>query len=149
MNFFAAITAYHWFALGLILFAAEALGTAGFLLGAAAAALATGLVMLFAPELAIASQLVLFAIAALLATYLYFEVFRQAQDDMDTPPINQRTAQLIGHEFELADPVVRGAGRVQLGDTFWHVQCEGDLAAGTAVRVVGADQMTLRLASID
>ena len=68
---------------------------------------------------------------------------------MDTRPINQRTTLLIGHEFELTDPVVRGQGRVQLGDTFWRVQCEGDLAAGTAVKVVGADQMTLRLASID
>ena len=52
MDILFELTAYHWLALGLILFGAEALGAAGFLLGAGAAALATGLVVWFAPGLA-------------------------------------------------------------------------------------------------
>ncbi len=43
MEWLTEINAYHWLALGLILFAAEALGAAGFLLGTAAAALVVGL----------------------------------------------------------------------------------------------------------
>ena len=45
MEIFTTITAYHWLALGLILLTAEVLGTAGFLLGAAVAALGMGVVL--------------------------------------------------------------------------------------------------------
>jgi membrane protein implicated in regulation of membrane protease activity len=145
MDILFELTAYHWLALGLILFGAEALGAAGFLLGAGAAALATGLVVWFAPELAPGGQLALFAIASVMATYLYFQVFRQVQDDADTPLINQRAASLIGHEFALTEDIHHGAGRVQIGDTLWRVQCEGELAAGTEVRISGASDMSLRL----
>ena len=148
MESLLSLTVYHWFALGLLLFAAEALGAAGFLLGAAAAALATGIVVWFVPEMAAGSQLTLFAIGSVLATYLYFKVFRQAQDDEPDLSINQRTASLLGHRFELTDTLETGTGRVQIGDTFWRVECDRPIGAGTRVEVVSTEGMSIRLAPV-
>jgi membrane protein implicated in regulation of membrane protease activity len=140
------INAYHWLALGLILFAAEALGAAGFLLGAAAAALVIGLVTFMFPELGLATQFVLYAIVAITATALYLKVFRDEQE-VEVDELNHRARSLIGHEFDLADAIPSGASRIQIGDTFWRVESDESLEPGTRVRVVSADAMSLRVAA--
>ena len=147
MEWLVEINAYHWFALGLILFAAEALGAAGFLLGAAAGAITLGLLTLALPGLAPAAQLALYAVVSMTATYLYLKVFRDVQDE-HPDELNQRAASLIGHEFELTDPLPDGESRIQIGDTFWKVRCETSLAPGTRVRVIGADAMSLEVSTI-
>ncbi len=149
------LTAYHWLVLGLLLLGAEALGTAGFLLGAAVAALATGIVVLAAPTLPAGLQLAVFAVGAVLASYLYLHVFRSLQRDRradgtvpEADTINQRAAALLGHRFELSSGVHNGEGRVQIGDTFWHVRADAELAPGETVEVVDADAMRLTLARV-
>ena len=135
MEWLTEINAYHWIALGLILFAAEALGAAGFLLGTAAAALVVGLLSLVMPGLAIVASL------------LYVKVFRDEQES--TPDeLNHRAESLVGTEFELTDDLPGGDGRVQIGDTFWHVHADADLARGARVRVVSADTMQLKVAAV-
>jgi membrane protein implicated in regulation of membrane protease activity len=138
------INAYHWLALGLILFAAEALGAAGFLLGAGAAALVIGLLTLLVPELGLTLQLSLYAGVAITATFLYLKVFRQEQEE-NPDSLNQRAQQLIGCEFDLAEALPNGESRIQIGDTFWRVNSDSNLAEGTRVRVAAADAMSLRL----
>ena len=149
MEFFTPLTAYHWFALGLILLAAEALGTAGFLIGAAVGALANGVLVWLLPELSAGWQLASFALASILASGVYFQVFRDAQARDDGPPINQRAASLIGHRFTLGEPLGYGKGRVQIGDTFWSVTANQELNAKTNVTVIGVDGMTLQVAPIE
>ena len=39
-------------------------------------------------------------------------------------------------------------GRVQIGDTFWHVHADADLAQGARVKVIGADTMQLKVAAV-
>ena len=144
MEWLIEINAYHWIALGLILFAAEALGAAGFLLGTAAAALVVGLLSLMVPGLGIAAEFALFAVIAVAASLLYIKVFR---DEQATTPddLNHRAAHLIGREFELAEDLHGGDGRVQIGDTFWHVHADEALSKGARVRVVSADAMALKV----
>ncbi len=146
MEWLTEINGYHWLALGLLLFAAEALGAAGFLLGTAAAALVVGLLSLLLPGLGIAAELTLFAITAVVASYLYLKVFRSEQDAMPDE-LHQRAEALVGTEFDLSEALPKGAGRVQIGDTFWRVQTEAALAGGTRVRVVAADAMSLKVAA--
>ena len=148
MSAIIELSGYHWLILGMLLLAAEALGAAGFLIGAAVAALATGIAVLLAPELATGLQLALFAIAALLSTYLYLTVFRQDQRRRGSR-LNNRSAALIGHQFVLDEAITLGSSRVQIGDTFWQVETEQDLAAGTRVQVVAAEPMKLQLASME
>jgi membrane protein implicated in regulation of membrane protease activity len=146
MEWLIELNAYHWLGLGLILFAAEALGAAGFLLGAAAAAIALGILTLAVPDLTGATQLSLYALVALVATVLYLKVFREAQDD-HPDELNHRSAGLVGHEFELTEPLSGGEGRVQIGDTLWRVSSEKPLEPGTRVRVVAADAMSLQISA--
>ena len=149
MEIFTELTAYHWFALGLILLGAEALGAAGFLLGAAVGALANGVLVLMLPELSAGWQLTSFSLASILASGVYFQVFRDAQARDDTPPINQRAATLIGHRFTLGEPLSDGRGRVQIGDTFWSVSANHELGVDTHVTVIGIDGMTLQVAPVE
>ena len=145
MEYFTDINAYHWFVLGLLLLCAEALGAAGFLLGAAVAALSTGVVAWVAPNLGFGAQVGIFALGTGIATTLYLHVFRDAQARDAAPSLNQRAASLVGHCFTLEAPVEFGEGRVQIGDTFWRVTSENPLPAGSRVKVVDANQMTLTL----
>ena len=147
MELFTNITPYHWIALGLILLTAEVLGTAGFLLGAAVAALGMGAVVWLAPELSLGWQLVIYAFGALGASWLYFQVFRDAQDQPARPLLNKRAARLVGHQFKLEEDIELGEGKVQIGDTMWHVKCDGTLAKGTLVEVIDTHRMQLVIAA--
>ncbi len=148
MDWLTDINAYHWIALGLLLLAAEALGAAGFLLGTAAAALVVGLLVLVAPGLGLPAQLTLFAVVAVVASYLYLKVFRQEQKAVPDE-LNHPAERLVGTELELTDALPAGTGRVQIGDTFWRVEAEAELPAGARVRVVRADATSLRVEPVD
>ncbi len=147
MDMFTNITAYHWLALGLLLLIGEVLGTAGFLLGAAVAALGMGVVLWLVPELSFGWQLVIYAIAAVAATLLYFQVFRDAQSEPARPLLNKRAKRLVGHQFKLEEDIELGEGKVQIGDTLWHVKSESPLTKGTLVEVVDTDRMQLVIAA--
>jgi membrane protein implicated in regulation of membrane protease activity len=62
----------------------------------------------------------------------------------DQPMLNRRVAQLIGRVVSLESPIVNGRGRVQIADAFWEVTGP-ELPAGTAVKIVGAIDTTLRV----
>lgn len=148
MDVFTHITAYHWIALGLILLTAELLGAAGFLLGAAVAAFAMGTIMWLVPELGLVWQLGGFVGVAIMATLVYFKVFRNTQLNQERPLLDRQAKRLIGHKFELADDVELGTTRVQIGDTLWRVETEAPLPKGTLVEVVDAKRMSLVIAAI-
>jgi membrane protein implicated in regulation of membrane protease activity len=148
MDVFTHITAYHWIALGLILLTAELLGAAGFLLGAAVAAFAMGTIVWLVPELGLVWQLGGFVGVAIMATLVYFKVFRNTQLNQERPLLDRQAKRLIGHKFELADDVELGTTRVQIGDTLWRVETEAPLPKGTLVEVVDAKRMSLVIAAI-
>ena len=146
MELFSQLTPYHWIALGLLLLVAEMLGASGFLLGAAVAALAMGAVTWIAPELSTVWQLTIYAFAAVAATLVYFQLFRDAQDQPARPLLNKRARRLIGHQFKLDDDLELSTGKVQIGDTMWSVEASEPLTKGTLVEVVDVDRMVLMIA---
>jgi membrane protein implicated in regulation of membrane protease activity len=141
------ITPFHWLALGLILLTAEVLGTAGFLIGAGVAALGMGVVVWLFPGLAPGWQIVVYAISAVGATIFYFQVFHDSLEAQGRPLLNKRAKRLIGHQFELADDIELGEGKVQIGDTFWKVTTDKPLTKGTVVEVTDANRMSLVIAA--
>ena len=142
MEFFAELTWVHWFALGFILLALEALGASGFLIGAAVAALAQAVLVAVVPELSFVTQLVIYAAAAVVATVLYLQVFRDMQRHDNAPVLNERAHRHLGRHFTLEE-ALDGEGRVQLGDTFWKVRSLDKIERGTEVEVVRAEGQTL------
>ena len=147
MELFTNITAYHWIALALILLTAEMLGASGFLLGAAAAAFGMGALVWMFPEMGVAMQLTIYAIGAIIATILYFQLFRDAQAKPARQLLNKRARRLIGHQFELEADVDLGTTRIQIGDTMWKVESERPIAKGTRVEVVDTNRMSLVIAA--
>ena len=147
MEILTNITAYHWIALALILLTAEMLGASGFLLGAAAAAFGMGALVWMFPNMGIAMQFTVYAIGAIIATILYFQLFRDAQAQPARPLLNKRARRLVGHQFELEEDVDLGTTRIQIGDTMWKVESEQPIAKGTRVEVVDTNRMSLVIAA--
>ena len=140
----AQLEAWHWLIFGLLLLGAEAIGTAGFLLGAAASALLMTLLLFIAPDITWQTQLVVFGLQAVLLSVLYWKFFKPFnQQTADHQTLNQRSQHLIGKQWVLVEAVIVGENHIQIGDTYWKVFSEQAFPAGTPVKVSSADAMRL------
>mgnify|MGYP001468396061 FL=1 len=143
IEFFEAMQFWHWIILAIVLIAGEALGAAGFLLGAVMAALEVALISYIWPDLTWQQQLSLFAVLALLCSVWFWYRFKSFSQTTDLPKLNNRAAQLIGREFALTQEMTGGQGKMQVGDTLWRVESEINLPIGTQVKVIGSREMVL------
>ncbi len=140
MEILSNLGAAHWLALGLTLLIAEALGAAGFLIGAAVAGFSMALVTWLVPDLSVAFQLSLYALTAVVATWVYLQMFRGISAGDAGDSLNRRSDQLVGTTLTLASAI--GAdeeARVQIGDTYWRVHAAEAMAAGDRVRITATD----------
>lgn len=133
-----------WAAIALVLIAAETMVPGAFLLWMGLAAAVVFLIVLLLPGLSLLAQVVLFVALSVVAVLLYRKFFRKHERDSDRPLLNRRAAQLVGRAVALDQSIVSGRGRVKLDDAYWVVEGP-DLPAGTRVRVIGSDGMTLRV----
>ncbi len=138
-----------WLTVAIVLFIAEVLGAAGFLVGAAVAALALAALTYFVSDLGVAGQIFTYAIVAVIATLVYFRFFRATEpSNLDTLP--QRAQMMIGRRFTLGEKLAAGTEiRVQLGDSMWVVTSTRDIDTGAEVEVVDCDTMRLQVATVD
>ena len=81
-------------------------------------------------------------IASILVWHRWFRGKRSL--NASGPVLNRRASALIGRVVPLDRAIVNGRGRVQIADAFWDVEGP-DLPAGTPVRVMSAEGMTLRV----
>lgn len=137
-----------WAVFALVLFGLEVLAPGAFMLWLAFAASAVMLVVWLVPGLSFLLQAVLFVVLGLVSIQIYRTWFRKGEAETDQPALNRRAAQLIGQIVPLVSPIERGSGRVQIADAYWTVSGP-DLPAGTSVRIVGADGMTLTVEAVD
>ena len=134
-----------WAVVALLLFAAEAMAPGAFMLWLGIAAVVVFLGVLLVPvEIPILVQGVAFIVLSFVSIQVYRKWFRKFEPQSDRPHLNQRANSLIGHVTPLEQAIVNGHGRVQIADAYWEVQGP-DLAAGTPVRVVAVDGMTLKV----
>ena len=136
---------FFWAAIALLLFAAEVLAPGAFLLWLGFAATAVFLVVLLLPGVSILAQACLFAVLGIVSILAWRRWSRGKRVLAGGDPIlNRRTAALIGRVVPLDRAIVNGQGRVQIADAYWDV-VGPDLPAGTPVRVLSAEGMTLRV----
>jgi membrane protein implicated in regulation of membrane protease activity len=139
---------WFWWALALALFALEAMLPGTFMLWLGFAAAATGVVHLLLPSLGPAGQWIVFGAFALVAVALGWRWrSRNPPGPTDQPLLNKRAEQLIGRVFPLESAIRDGRGRLKIGDAFWTVEGD-DTPAGTRVRIVAVDGMTLRVHAV-
>jgi membrane protein implicated in regulation of membrane protease activity len=94
------------------------------------------------PDIPLLAQAALFTLLSFVFVFVYRKWFRDRDRKTDQPALNRRTAALVGRVVTLERAIERGRGRVQIADAYWEV-AGPDLPAGTPVRVVGSDGMTL------
>ncbi|MCK9490029.1 MAG: NfeD family protein [Xanthomonadales bacterium] len=138
--------AIYWLILGLILIVLELFSPGAYLLWLGLAALATALLAWLAPELELLWQTIAFGLLAV-AWILGYRHWRRrfpAIEASDRPLLNQRAARLVGQVHVLAEPLVDGRGRLQVGDTYWRL-AGPDIAAGQRVRIVATEGMVLQV----
>ena len=145
MEFLDSLQFWHWFILAIILIASETLGSGGFLIGIAIAAILTGILDWFAPGLSWQLKLAVFAFLAVVLTFIYWRFLKPFNQRTDNPDINDRVAQLVGRILVLQESLPAGPGRLQIGDTLWRVETDSELARGTKVVISGSRGMVLLL----
>src|SRR3954453_4987336 len=110
------IVFWYWWALSAVLLVCEMmLPGVVFLFLALGAALA-GMVLVLEPELSFEMQLVIFAVVSVASAVGLRPLLRNIQKHSDDPNLNARGDSLIGKVLVLDQPILRGRGRVILGD---------------------------------
>lgn len=137
-----------WISLGGLLLAAEMMGAGGYLLWSGVAAVVTGLLVWVLP-LNWEWQGMCFAVLTLAAAWLWWRWLghRQAKNTLDRG-LNQRGNQLVGQILVLETALINGRGNARLGDSSWPVCADEDLAAGSRVKVIAVEGITLRIARL-
>jgi inner membrane protein len=135
---------FAWGAAALLLFAAETLAPGAFMLWLGFAAVVVFVGVLLVPGMSLLTQVAAFVLLSFVSIQIYRTWFRDKQRVSDQPMLNQRAAQLVDRVVPLEQAIVNGRGRVQIADALWDVEGP-DLPAGSPVRIIGVDGMTLRV----
>ncbi len=129
--------------LAAVLFVLELVAPGIFFMWFGLAASVTGLIM-FRYDISWQWQLIWFCGLSLASVLIVYRYLRKHPLESEQPLLNRRADQLIGHSFDLVDPIVNGRGSIHSGDTIWRVEGP-ELPVGTAVKVVGADGSVLKV----
>lgn len=134
-----------WLSIGGLLLAAEMMGASGYLLWSGIAAVLTG-VLVWALPLGWEWQGTCFAVLTVISAWLWWRwLSRRHNPAPGTPQLNQRGNQLIGQTLVLESPLINGRGNVRVGDSSWPVSGTEDLPAGSRVKVIAVEGITLRV----
>ena len=131
---------WQWLVFAVALGALETLIPGAVMIWFAAAAV-IGLLMVVLP-MPWQWQWVLWAVLGLVAMIAYRRYKDTRPDYTEQPVLNQRGLQYVGQVFQLVEPIENGSGKVRIGDGVWKVSGPA-LAAGTTVRITGADGAVL------
>ena len=133
---------WHWLVTGIALMLLELAIPAFFVIWFGLAALLVGFALLIAPGLSFTTQIVLWTIASIGLTVLWFRVFRV---DQHKTRIGQTSGAAIGEIGLLTtavEPYQPGRVRFQkpvLGAEQWECRADDTIAAGERVRVLSVE----------
>ena len=132
---------WHWIVLGLCLAMAELAVPAFFIIWFGIGAVGVGLLLLLAPDLSVATQLLVWAGLSSLLVAAWFRYFRPAT----RTTVGTSAANVVGEVGLLVSdlsPYARGQVRFQkpiLSADLWECYAEQPLKAGERVRIVAVE----------
>ncbi len=147
MATFAENPALWWLTAGFLILILEMLSGSLFFLWMSAAMFLTGAAT-WAFGLSPNGQMLLFALASVASVYGWrrYRPLKDMEQRDVADGINNRMAGFIGRELLLEEPMHSGMGRVRLDDSFWKAEGPAeDLPAGTRVRVVAVEGLTIKV----
>jgi inner membrane protein len=140
-DLFTQLGAWLWFALAVLMLVLETIVPGIHFLWFGLAAMVVGLLALVVP-IAWQWQLITFALISVATIFLVRRSNSKAIASTDEPVLNVRGAQYIGRKVAVAEAIINGRGKVQIGDTLWIAQGE-DAAVGAKVVVTGVNGTAL------
>lgn len=148
MNLFLLLdgaSPWWWIALAAAIGAAEMLTFSYYLIWPALAALAVGGALWVAPGTSGSAQVALFAVLSVALTVAgrYFLAHRRVEEPA-VGGLNERSVQMIGRTGEALAAFEHAEGLVTIDGVRWRARLTaGEAPAGQALRVTGAEGMTL------
>ena len=142
---------WHWMVLGLGLGLLELAVPSFFIIWFGLGALLVGVAMLAAPGIAFSTQIVLWTVASVAMTVLWFRVFRKDDGKTRSGQANEVLGE-IGVLVRAVGPlgVESGRGEVRfqkpvMGSDVWPCLADEAIAAGERVRVLAVDGQLLKV----
>ncbi len=142
---------WHWMVLGLGLGLVELVVPSFFIIWFGLGALLVGVAMLVAPGMAFSAQILLWTLASVLMTVLWFRVFRHDDSKTRSGQANEALGE-IGILVRAVEPLgvesARGEVRFQkpvMGSDVWPCLADEAIAAGERVRVLAVDGQILKV----
>jgi len=142
---------WHWMVLGLGLCLVELAVPAFFIIWFGLGALLVGVAMLVAPGMAFSTQILLWTVASVMMTVLWFRVLRKDGGKTRSGQANEVLGE-VGVLVRAVEPLgvasVPGEVRFQkpiLGADVWPCLADEAIAAGERVRVLAVDGQFLRV----
>ena len=136
---------WNWWVLAGILLVVELITGTFFFLWLGAAALAVGVMMLFA-DWGWQVQVSVFAVLSIVLLVGSRLLIKRGQEEESF--LNRRAARHVGRVFTLDQPIVDGRGRVKIDDTIWFVSGP-DRPEKAQVKVTGVDGATLLVEPVE
>lgn len=134
---------WSWIVAGAVLLAVELVVPGGVFVWLGISAIVVGLASLV-QAIPWQWQWAMFALLSIATVAGWIGYVRRRPQATDSPFLNLRTRRFVGRTYALDEPIENGEGRLRIADTTWRVSGP-DAAAGTRVRVVGADGSVLQV----
>ena len=138
------IVFWYWWALAAVLLVMEMTLPGVVFMFLAIGAFASGLALLVVTDTSIEIQLVIFAVVSAASAVVLRPLLRRLQNEEGPNKLNVRADAMVGRTMVLDEPILRGRGRIKLGDGSWTVTGP-DMVAGTRGRVAAVDGAELRV----
>jgi membrane protein implicated in regulation of membrane protease activity len=143
----AQLSYWHWWSFAVLLVILEIFSPAAFFLWLGIAAAITGLIILIAPEIHWAIQLLIFSVFSIASVWLGRTWFQRNPIETDHPNLNQSNQEFIGNIYIVEQEITNGSGRIKVGDSSWKATGD-DAKIGDKVRVVSVNATVLTVERI-
>ena len=148
IDFLINLGFWNWFFLAIVLFALETIIPGVHFLWFGLAAAVVGLIVVGLGAVGADAgftwplQLILYAAIAVGTVFWVKRYARPESSKSDLPNLNVRGAQYVGRRVTVEDDIVKGRGKVRVGDTIWVARGQ-DAPKGATVKVVSVDGTVL------
>jgi membrane protein implicated in regulation of membrane protease activity len=140
----SAIEFWHWWVLAALLIAVEVFAPTTLFLWTGLSAAVVGLVLYLVPDMDWEYQVLLFAVLSVLSVFVWRTYTRLRPTPTEDPSLNRRGAQYVDRVFSLDEAIVNRRGKLLVDGVIWSVEGD-DLEAGVRVRVVGVENVVLKV----
>jgi membrane protein implicated in regulation of membrane protease activity len=140
-SWIVSLGSWNWFILAALLLLLEVLMPGVFMLWLGLSAILVGIIST-AITWSWQTQVIAFAIFAILALPAWRYFARRVEKPNDSPFLNRRAEGYVGRVFTLYKPIVDGVGTIRIDDTVWRVNGP-DCPAGSRVKIARADGANL------